>query len=281
MRERPPSCGLFFVLCTRKDEWICKVAADHASIFRKQTRMKFHKRHLAIAAVLICSLFHLTASAQQTASENSADFSLAAGSSQGTVSAALVHNWLLGKNKRIIVGLGGRFTGYVGRNQYYVTAPATLTSGGTGPFVIFKENIVANMDSFLIAKPNVFAVNAEINLGYRFTEKWTAGFNIDAVGFSFGGKRNGNYINGPSGSMTSARPTSFNALLVSDNDLGTLNSELYAKYQFNTRLSFRGGFQFLFTEYTTQNKIQQLPEPNDRFRRKSLMLAIGISLKLN
>lgn len=214
-------------------------------------------------------------------SDNQIMAGLAIGSGQAAISGALVHNWLLGKNRKFEVGVGVRLTGYLGRNQYYVTAPAELTSGSTGPGVLFKENIKANMDTFLIAKPGMLATNIMINLGYRFTSKISAGFNIDAVGFTIGTEKTGNYINGSSGSFTSAKPTGFNALLISDNDLGTLNSELYGQYKLNDKWALRAGAQFLFTEYTTETEIQTFPEPNDRFRLKSLMFMVGTSIKLN
>lgn len=213
-------------------------------------------------------------------SQNSIDLGLAFGKSQGAFSAGFTHDWLVGKKKKFIVGLGGRLTTYVAQNQYYETAPAELTSGSTGPGVIFEETITANIDTFLISNPAVFAINALINLSYRLSETLSVGFNIDLVGFSFGGERQGNYINGSQGQMSSAKPTVFNALLISDNDLGSLNSELYAKYRISDRWSAKAGLQFLFTEYTTSTEVQQLPEPNDRFRNKSLMLMIGASFKL-
>jgi hypothetical protein len=80
--------------------------------------------------------------------------------------------------------------------------------------------------------------------------------------------------------MEDGKPTAFNVLLISDNDHGTLNSELYAKYYFNEDWGIKIGAQFLFTEYTTDTEVQQFPEPNDRFRNKSLMLAIGVIRKL-
>ena len=136
------------------------------------------------------------------------------------------------------------------------------------------------MDTFLISKSNVFSINALIDLGYRFSEKFSVGFNIDAIGFSFGKERKGNYINGSQGQISLAKPTTFNALLTSDNDLGSLNSELYAKYKINEKWSAKAGLQFLFTEYTTNSQVQQLPEPNDRFRNKALMFMIGTNIKL-
>lgn len=231
---------------------------------------------LFAAAILLT----VTGAIAQRNMENAIDLDIAFGDTQGTVAVGFNHNWFLGKQGKIFVGVGGRFTGYIGRNKYYVTAPAKLTSNGTGPLVIFKENIVANMDTFLIMKPNVYALNAMVNLGYKFTPNLHVGFNIDAFGFSFGGSRRGNYINGRQGQMTNSKVTSFNALLVSDNDLGTLNSELYGRYDITDRWSLRAGLQFLFTEYTTDTKVQQSPEPNDRFRKKSLMFMVGTTFRL-
>jgi hypothetical protein len=208
------------------------------------------------------------------------DATVAVGSSQGTFSLLYGYDWNLGTKKKFAIGVGGRFTAYVGNNQYYATAPAELTSGSTGPFVIFKENIEANIDSFLIEAPQVNSLNVLINLRYAFSDKLHIGFNIDAIGFSFGGEKSGRYINGAETSVSTAKPTSFNILLISDNDRGSLNSELYGRYYFNAKWAVKAAAQFHFTEYTTDAEVQQFPEPNDRFRNKSLMVAVGISRKL-
>ena len=232
--------------------------------------------------LLILSILSVSvAIAQQNASKStSIDIGIAFGSSQGTLSGAYIHNWNLGKQQKIQIGVGGRITGYLGANQYYLTAPAKLTSGKTGPSVFFTENIEANIDTFLITKPHVFAINALINLGYKVTQKITVGFNIDAIGFSFGGEKRGNYINGSQGQNATSKPTGFNLLLISDNDLGSLNSEFYGKYQLTEKLALKAGFQFLFTEYTTDIEVQQFPEPNDRFRNKSSMFTAGVSFNV-
>jgi hypothetical protein len=216
----------------------------------------------------------------QAQTQKSIDVDLAIGQRQGNLSAAFVHDWHLGKKQKFVLGVGGRANAYLGRDQYYVTAPAKLTSGKTGLGVLFTENIEANMDTFLMAKPSLFAVNAFVNLGYRFSDKFSAGFNIDVIGFSFGGSKAGNYINGSQGQTDSAKPTAFNLLLTSDNDLGSLNSELYGRYALNDRWALRGGVQFLFTEYTTSTNVQEVPELNDRFRNKSLMFMLGASFTL-
>ena len=81
--------------------------------------------------------------------------------------------------------------------------------------------------------------------------------------------------------MENAKPSAFNILLISDNDRGSLNSELYGKYYWNEKWGVKLAAQFLFTEYTADTEIQQFPEPNDRFRNKSLLLALGVICKLN
>jgi hypothetical protein len=63
-------------------------------------------------------------------------------------------------------------------------------------------------------------------------------------------------------------------LLTSDNDIGSLNSEILVKYWFNPKWALKAGASFSFTEYTTANKLYL---ENDRFRNKSLQAMVGIS----
>jgi hypothetical protein len=235
---------------------------------------------LLFIAILI-STCRYTAFAQSLPSHYQfADIDLAIGKTEGTVAFSFNYDKGLGLNKKIVLGFGARLTTYLGKNQYYVTAPARLTSGSTGPGVLFKENITANMDTFLIKSAQVNSINLFITLGYNFSKKLMLRFNIDAVGFSFGKDVTGNYINGAQGSVEVASPTPFNVLLISDNDKGSLNSQLLARYLVNDKWGIKGGVQFLFTEYTTGDEVQQFPEPNDRFRRKSLMISAGVSYQL-
>jgi hypothetical protein len=238
---------------------------------------------MKIKLTVLMVLILCAASHAQTKSKNRAqllDVTGSIGSGQGSASASYIYNWHLGKQQKFSIGAGARFTSYFGRNQYFVTAPAKLTSGSSSPFVLFKENIEANLDSLLVASPAVNALNLSINLGYKISSKLTAGFNIDAIGFTFGGDKAVKYINGTTIVNTTAKPTSFNALLISDNDLGSLNSELFITYSFNKKWSAKLGYQFLFAEYTTASNVQQFPEPNDRFRNKVSALAVGIRYQL-
>ncbi len=237
------------------------------------------KIFLFIATLSTLTSQGFSQSAKRTTDDYS-DATFGIAKNQGSLTLSYVHLWQFGKNQKLGIGLGGRFTSYLAANQYYVTAPAQLTSGSTSPLIFFKDNIAKNIDTFLVKSPQVNSINMSTNIDYRLTKKFTIGFNIDAIGFSFGGSRNGNYINGSVSKMTGAKPTAFNILLVSDNDRGSLNSEFYGNYFLNEQWAVKVGAQFLFTEYTTATKVQQFPGANDRFRNKSLLFCIGIRYKI-
>jgi hypothetical protein len=230
--------------------------------------------------IVICSLAQIAVAQTLPSSSKFIDLNVGIGDSEGSLAFSFNYDSGLGKKKKIIVGVGGRFTSYLGKNQYYATAPAELTSGSTGPGVLFKKNIGANIDTFLVKTAQVNSLNLFITVGYNLSEKLMLRFSIDAIGFSLGKNTNGNYINGARGSIQSASPTPFNVLLISDNDRGSLNSEFFARYLLNDKWGIKGGIQFHFTEYTTDAEVQQQPDLNDRFRNKSLLFNVGISYKL-
>jgi hypothetical protein len=232
-------------------------------------------------SILICLLTLPVISFAQSKTADYIDGTFAFAKNEGSLAIHYAHMWKLFKAQKIGLGLGARATSYLAANRYYITAPAELTSGSTGPFVIFKENIVNNIDTLLVKAPFVNSVNISINIHYQISPKLTAGFNIDAIGFSFGPKKQGNYINGPTGSITQGKPTAFNILLTSDNDSGSLNSELFARYKVGNKWSAKLGATFLFTEYTTDTNVQTFPKANDRFRYKSLMLGLGMVYHIN
>jgi hypothetical protein len=206
--------------------------------------------------------------AQNSGTVNHVDVTGAMGRTQGSVSIDYFHSWRFGKSKKIEVGVGGRLTSYFGSAQYFSSAPASLAADES------------KSDSILLQSPQVNALNLAINLGYRISAKWSAGFNIDAVGFSLGTQQEGSYINGNQGQATAAKPTSFNALLIGNNDRGTLNSEFYLRYFVREEWAIKLAYQYLFIEYTTDTQVQQRPEVNDRFRNKASLLSVGITKQL-
>lgn len=216
----------------------------------------------------IISLFlflAITSFSQENGPSNYVDFTGALGKNQGSVSVDYFHLWKAGKAKKVELGLGGRFTSYFGSSQYYSSAPASLAADES------------KSDSLLLPTTQVNALNLAIHLGYRLSAKVGLGFNIDAIGFSFGGKQAGSYINNNQGLAASAKPTAFNILLVGNNDQGSLNSEFYLRYFVKEDLAIKLAYQYLFTEYTTDTEVQQLPEVNDRFRNKASLFSLGIT----
>lgn len=236
-----------------------------------------------IISLTIALLSVLTSDAQSSFKQNH-DFGLALSYAPKEFNVSLSWKQMhpITANQKFKLGYGVRFNGYISNDKDYVTAPARLTSGEKGPQVLFIENIQENIDTFSVHNAQHNSVNATIFLEYDFTDKWGIGFNIDAAGLSFGGSREGTIISSNSPSSTpeviNAKPTPYNVLLISDNDIGMLNSELYGTFNVSSRLAINAGLTFMFTEFQTEKKIVYNGN-NDRFRYKSLMGMISINFK--
>ncbi|WP_291727730.1 hypothetical protein [Bernardetia sp.] len=193
------------------------------------------------------------------------------------VSPAIAYSRLypIAFKKRFYIGYGVRFTSYFGRDIELVTAPASVSEGN-----FFKPQNEEKLDTLLMPTAQTNSLNATIFLMYKFSKKFSVGFNIDAIGFSFGKDRESTFYSFSEGipaTTSNASVTNFNLLLTGDYDIGSLNSELYAHYDVSKKIALRGGAAFLFTEYTTD---QKFAFDNDRFRKKSLGLMLSVAYKL-
>ncbi len=206
----------------------------------------------------------------------SADLNLATDGKNGLVALAGNYLWGVGKPKRFKIGTGLRLNYNFGANTKFLTAPAILTTGKTGPIVFFDGTKLAqNIDTLQTSSFNVTSINIPLYLEYAITNRLDIGFNIDLTGLSFG-KSTHNY-NSVHSTAANRGPingtaTSFNALLVGDNDLGSLNSELLARYHINEKLAINAGLSFVFAEFTSSQKLYL---DNDRFRQKQLLFMVG------
>ena len=231
--------------------------------------------------LLIFTVGSVKAQKKQARINQFADLTATVGSSQGAIAASYVHNWKFGKRKRLEAGLGLRWTTYFGTKTNFTTAPARLARTTTTPFVIFfAGQKTENHDTLTVQRPLTHAVNVTINLGYNFTNRWNAGFNIDLIGFTFG-RKSGAILtsNGATKFESEAKPTAFNVLLTGDNDYGSLNSEFFVKYRISQKWSVKAVYQFLFIEYKTQSIKQVAPDGTmvDRFRNKANNAGLGVS----
>ena len=238
-----------------------------------------------IAFSSILALFSLGAHAQQSVPSTAksidfAELSISAAKQKGSYALAYTRNWAPGAQRKFRFGVGLRYTGFLAKNQDYATAPATLTSKMQGPQVLFSKIYYENIDTLVLDNSNTHSLNVLVNLQYTFAGKLDLGFNIDALGYTYGRRQIGTFnakstgTNKYDGARQTGRATPFNALLVSDNDWGTLNSEIYLRYHLNPKWAVRAGATFLFSEYTAD---RNLAFENDRFRTKALMGMIGIS----
>lgn len=233
---------------------------------------------------LILNCFAVYTFAQETEQKgfkinNNIDWAMFYGPKQYGAALSAVHFVKVKAIKNFNLGYGLRLTSQFGKHLNYYTAPAILTSKQRGPQVLFSKVYPENIDTFYTTSSQVNALNLSINLQYNLSKKLETGFNIDAIGFSFGKGIIGNYKsyqNITNTSLQKAKPTQFNLLLISDNDLGSLNSELYLRYWCTKKTGIKFGATFLFTEYTTINKLRL---DNDRWRNKSLMVLLGITFK--
>lgn len=212
---------------------------------------------------------------------------LALSTSRGSFSAALgwhrVHG--IGKKKKLEIGYGVRATNFIGANKFYTTAPAKFTSPVQNLGTIFSETFEHNIDTITTATSFTNSVNGAVYIQYKLTARLRVGFNIDAVGFSFGPTKKFNIISsafdGGQVPVQNGKPTRLNLLLTSDNDIGSLNSEFYAGLHVTEKLGVKAGLTFLFSEYRTEKNLSfdNGRIMNDRYRYKSAMALVGICLQ--
>lgn len=187
----------------------------------------------------------------------------------------------ISKNKKLKFGYGLRFTSFYASNQFYTTAPAELAKGKIGPAVLFTKKIPENIDSLSIASAQHNFLNVFILLQYTFFDKLDIGFNIDVIGFGFGGNKNATYINQNFGQNTASNVSvsNFNLLLIDVNDRGSLNSELFVRYWITKKWAAKLAVNHVFTEVTSSLPVQTLPQSNDRFRLVSDFISVGVTFK--
>ncbi|MCG9879463.1 MAG: hypothetical protein MH472_02585 [Bacteroidia bacterium] len=207
--------------------------------------------------------------AQFLSKDNHADLNFSSNGKQSAISASAFHMHYLGSKKKFGIGYGLRYTGNMGSNSEFTTAPAKLT----------KEE--KNLDTLSFGSHQVNSLNLAIYLQYNITPKLAVEFNIDALGFSFGSNETAKYNSSKRSTQAAeqtAKPTSLNALLVGDNDIGSLSSEMLIRYKINDKFSVKAGAAYIFTEYTTDNSLYV---DNNRFRNKSMQGMLGVSYRFN
>ena len=213
---------------------------------------------------------------------------LAVGGGGGGFSPALsfTQSWGLGKSNRFKIGYVVRVTSYFGGKADFRTAPARFTSGESSFSALFADDIMANIDTFSVKSFQTNALNIGIILQYALSNKLEIGVNIDATGKTWGGTVSGDLISKKNkrkfqdgSTSSSANPETFNFLLVSDSDIGSLNSEVYVRYWVTNKIGIRAGISHQFAELTTEKKVEINGRLNDTWRLKTTMPIFAVSYK--
>jgi len=237
--------------------------------------------------MLLACDFHFADAQSHTGHGADSFFDLATSTASGRFSAAASWSriYSFGKKERLQIGYGLRLTSFVGANKFYTTAPAKYTSTRQDIATIFSETIEENIDTLTTATVITYCLNVTFNAQYRLTRRWDIGLNIDVAGISFGPGRRFNIISSSfdadQAPVQYGAPTRFNLLLTSDNDIGSLNSEFFARYWITAKIGVRGGYTFLFSEYRTDRELSFDTGriKNDRYRYKAAMALLAVTYK--
>lgn len=207
--------------------------------------------------------------------EHHADIAYSFGKNSNTFSGNVVKNFKVLKNEKLHLGVGARAGYFQGKDVSYLTAPAKHTKSKDG------------IDTIIVSKPMFININISLNALYHFTPEWSVGCNIDALGFSFGKKKDSDFYPSKASqeetparkyiSNTQVRVSQNNFLFIGDNNKGTLYSEVFLRYTYQQRYNLKVGYSFITTEYSSKNRIGH--DGNYRFRNTSgqMMLGFGYS----
>ncbi len=244
-------------------------------------------KKIIVFSLIALFSFNFSTSAQEF-KDSYKTFDVALGGGKGGFSPAVsfTQMWGLGKSKRFQIGYGARVTAYFSGAADFRTAPANFTSGSSSFSALFADDILANIDTFRVKEFQTFALNLSINIQYALSKKLDVGFNIDATGKTWGSTILGDLVSTRNkrkfkdgSTISEANPETWNFLLVSDSDIGSLNSEIYARYWVTDKIGIRAGASFQFVELTTEKKVEINQKLNDRWRVKSLMPIVAVSYK--
>lgn len=228
--------------------------------------MSTMKKVLTIAIGMFFTLFLQVESTQaQEAKTLSNNIEVGVGFTSGGTIAGVGYwqDWGVLKNKALRLGYGVRFTGFLGSDADHASAPPKFWNDET------------MRDSLLVSSPQMSNIALYIGASYLIADRFEVGFNIDALGYTFGGDKDAIHTStSGDGTETAAKvnPGSVTALLLGPNDIGMVRSDFFVGYKINENWKARVGFGPLFTEYRTETELQ---EGNTRYRGTYGMILLG------
>lgn len=239
----------------------------------------------SLIILLLFSAIKIKAQNKETNS-HAIDFSFGVGKAGASPAIGYENLYGIGKAKKLKIGYGLRYTGYFAQDKdiHFRTAPAKLTSGRYSIFALFSDDILNQIDTLHMHNLSTNSFNINTRFEYSVTKRIDLGFNIDIIGFTFGKQQEALFSGEVSDSQGKAnngktfnvKPAALNLLLISDSDIGSLNSEMYLRYWASPKVGIRAGASFQFIEYKSNQKVAF---DNDRFRTKQLLPFIALTYK--
>lgn len=193
------------------------------------------------------------------------DGSFGTNGSQNVFSMAFLRTHALGKQHRLLLSYGLRFSSFGGRDMEFYSAPPD--------FYLIPEKT----DTLFMSNGGQNNVALFIGASYKVKNLLVFGFNIDAVGYTFGKTRTGQFNPGGSNISDESSPNQITALLVGANDIGMIKAEFEVGVLLSSHLELRTGLSNMFLEYKTSKELQA---GNDRFRAASSVGFLGVRIYL-
>ncbi|MDX2184413.1 MAG: hypothetical protein SFW08_10585, partial [Gemmatimonadaceae bacterium] len=175
-------------------------------------------RGSAIAAMCLALLLPVTRGGAQLggAPVNRLDAAVGSDFSAALLSLSATRHWSVLREGRVRVGLGVRWTAFVGGDHRLSSAERSA----------IRSN---RIDSLFVEAPWQNAINFAAHLTVQPWERWALGANLDLAGLTFGTSQISRLrlLSGPPDQTVSSTPTARNLFLVGTRDRGTLASEFF------------------------------------------------------
>ncbi|MGB0432590.1 MAG: hypothetical protein ACPGLV_19085 [Bacteroidia bacterium] len=196
---------------------------------------------------------------------NQYDVAIGFAGGQRSLSLSAQKQFSIGAKQRLKLNLGLRFStiGF-GELEYY-SAPIDY-------FLIPEKT-----DTLVLSNSGQNNLAIMLGASYLIKNKIELGFNIDAVGYTFGQSRTATFNPQGANITDEVSPNQITALLVGANDIGMVKAEFFGAYRINDKLAIRLGLANSFVEYKTSTELQT---GNDRFRGISSMPFVAARITL-
>lgn len=216
----------------------------------------------------IATMFQVKAQESLIATEVSRqdlDLALSAQENGFLGSLAYQRTRMLGRQGQWRLSYGIRYSNFRGRNLEFYSAPVDF------------YGIEEKTDTLFAASPSQNNIALYLGASYNSSGLAEVGFNIDALGYTFGQKTDATFFGSGQQIITTASPNQPTVLLVGARDIGMIKAEFFAAFHLTDTWTLRFCFNNNFLEYKTATELQK---GNTRFRADPTMGCVALRYKL-